>query len=162
MQIKSIKPNFFYRQWKMYWVEFILVMFDQLSLWLCMHCLCIVGTWPACCKWTAPAENAEERDYSSWNSTMQCDVSCYFIDKTQLQQSGWCLPANFLTNLNTGGTSSKSFSWCVAWIKETMKGTGSKIFSELVVCRREEGGWRKKYRMGTAEERHSEKELMKY
>lgn len=124
-------PNFFYRQWKMYWVEFILCVFDQLFLWLCMHCLCIVGTWPACCKWAAPAENAEERDYFSWNSTMQCAVSCYFTGNTQSQQSGWCLPANFLTNLNTEGTRFKSFSWCVAWIKENMKGTGSKIFSEM-------------------------------
>lgn len=160
MQTKSIKHKFFYRQWDMHCPEFIMVLLDQLLLWLCMHCLCIVGTWPACCKWTAPTEN---RDYFSWNSTMQCAVSFYLKDNTQLQQSGWCLPANFFTNLNTGGTSFKSFSWCVAWLKGTMKGTRSKIFSELVVCkRREEGRWRNKYRMNTAEERHSEKELMKY
>lgn len=58
------KADLFYRQWKMYLVEFSLVVFDQLLLWLCIHCLCTVSVWSACCKSTVLAKKWRRYSFS--------------------------------------------------------------------------------------------------
>lgn len=82
---KLLKPNFFHRQWKIYWVEFILLVFDQLFLWLFMHRLCTMSAWSACCKMNCSSRTCRG-DFFLEISIPPCNVS--HTEKTLKQMRG--------------------------------------------------------------------------
>lgn len=134
----------------MYWVEFSLVVLDQLFLRFCMHCLCTVSAWSARRKWAVPAANAEETLFLEISITL-CNIvfkKAYgTLQATHIHSKVveffWLI---FWLTWTQGGPNFKSLGWCVPWIKESEKGTRSKMFNELAACRRKkEGRWRNKY-----------------